>query len=788
MTEALEYFRPSKGKWLLRNSALTTVLLLSAVSTPAYAQIGTNQTAAGTNRPLDLPENSPFRDPDLFYLEADSLTNDDKSGVLTVSGEVEGRYEDRSLRADQVVYDRNTGRIVATGNVTLVDATGSVQYADKLELSEEFEAGTATNYTGRLEGGGVVGARFVNRNTQEEFEFYNAYYTACQICEQDGENKRPSWRLRAKRVRQDKDTRTIRYNDAVLELLGVPVFYTPYMAHPDPSAKRASGLLTPFIGLQSDKGVAFQIPYYWAVDDYSEATLTPRFFSRVNPLLEYQLARRFHTGRIDIEGSFTYASIFDRNGNSFDDPTRFLDPSTAPTGKRLRSHFYADGYFSPNNFWDYGFGVQLATDDNYLNRYDLNEAPSARGIYETESRRNTSQAFLVGQDNDVRFSISTVGFQDLRSRVLELDDGRLSYSPFDDSALPIVAPKIGIETYFTDPVLGGRLKAFGDTVWLTRKVGENYGRATTGLDYSKTWIAPGGIEVKPFANARFDYFDIEEDSEAKNTFTRTLAQVGADIRYPFIKSGGTVNWTLEPRVQVTNSFGEAKLEEFQATSGALLFQDGTDIDLDQGLLWNPNKTTGYDLWEKGFRADIGGSITADWNNSRAHLFVGQSYSSGTDDIFDANSGLDGNSSDLVGLFELDLGSRFRASTRVRYDEDENEFRRIDATASYTDKRLNAQTRYYRVESSSINIAAAPSEEVSGSIGFKLTDKWSTRYSGFYDIDTDSFRRQSVILAYQDDCTLIELTYSKDNVTDDAIRDTSGFGIRIALLTLGDTGN
>lgn len=777
---------------LLRGSALTTAFLFSTLSISAFAQIGADQTATGTNRPLELAEDSPFRDPDLFYLEADSLTSDEETGILTVQGQVEGRYEDRSLRADEVIYYRETGRVIATGNVTLIDATGSVQYADKLELSEELEAGTATNYTGRIQGGGVVGARFVNRNTNEEFEFYNAYYTACEICREDGEVKRPAWRLRAKRVRQDRDTRTIRYNDAVLELLGLPVFYTPYLAHPDPSAKRASGLLTPFIGVTSDKGFTLQTPYYWAIDDYTEATFTPRVFTKANPLLEYQFARRFHTGRVDVEGSFTYGSIFDRNGNPFDDPSDFANPATAPIGKRWRSHLFADGYFQPSDFWDYGFGVQLATDDNYLNRYDLNEQPGTRGLYQSESRRNTSQAFLIGQNDNTRFSVSTVGFQDLRSRFEELDSGKILFDSVDDSLLPIVAPKIEIETYLNDPVLGGRLKTFGDTTWLTRKNGSDYGRATAGLDYSKTWIAPGGFEVKPFAQARFDYFELEPEGGVTSDFTRTLGQVGTDIRYPLIKSTSTVDWVLEPRIQVTQSFGDGKFNEFVGINGngstVSLFQDGNNIDFDQAQFWNSNKNAGYDLWEEGLRADVGGSLIANWNDNRAHLFVGQSYTSDIENRFADNTGLEGSTSDIVGLFEMNLGQYFSTKTRVRFNDDEGEFRRIDSSLRFRNKRLNAGARYYRVEDNTLDITGAPSEEVSGSVGFKINNRWSTRYTGYYDIDSDNFRRQRVSLAYQDDCTLIEFIYNRNNVVNDAVRDTSGFGIRIALLSLGDTSN
>jgi len=108
-----------------------------------------------------------------------------------------------------------------------------VQYADKLELSNELEAGTASSFTAR--------AALATRTEDEEIELFNAYYTACEPCKKEGKTKKPTWRLRARKVRQDRDKNAIIYNNAVFELLGVPVFFTPYLAHPDPSVGRASG-------------------------------------------------------------------------------------------------------------------------------------------------------------------------------------------------------------------------------------------------------------------------------------------------------------------------------------------------------------------------------------------------------------------------------------------------------------------------------------------------------------------------------------------------------------------
>ena len=777
-------------------------LCTTVLACPAYAQFDQSQTAAGTNRPLELAADSPFRDPDIIYLEADELINDENGQVLTARGAVEGRYQDKTLRADNVIYNLQSGLVIASGNVVLIDPSGITQHADQLELSNSLEAGNAANYTARQPGGGTLAAAFVTRTEDQEIELYNAYYTPCEVCEDEGKTEKPSWRIKARKVRQDRETRTVRYNDAIFELLGLPLFYTPYLAHPDPSAKRASGILTPFGGIDSATGVFVAAPYYWAIDDYTEATLTPYLYGNVNPLLGYELARQFNTGRIDIEGSFTYGSFFDRDGDRFD-PADFANPADVPGGRRLRSHIYAKGFYEPTEFWDYGFGVQLTTDDNYLNRYNLNEDPDDFGLYRAESRRNVSQAFIVGQDDSFRFSASTFGFQDLRTTFSEDPDTNLiSVISPDDRALPIIAPKIEVEKYIFDPILGGRLKAFGDATVLTRDIGTDYFRATGGLDYSKTAVTSFGVEVKPFANARYDYFSIEPEdvvteadpSLAFDTveFGRAVGQVGVDVRYPFIKQGNEVDFIIEPRLQVTHSFGDGEIDRFTITDTAnqplVLFQDGINIDFNESLLWQANKANGFDFWQEGSRADLGASFIADWQTNRAEFFLGRSFASGLDDDFVNGSGLEGNSSDYVGLFQLDLGQKFSTTTRLRYDENNKDFSRIDTSLNYNSDRFSLGGRYYRLDGSSselIDNPDVPSEAIEGETRLRIANKWSLRYAASHDLDRDITREQELGLIFQDDCTYVEIFYERNNFGNDVIRDSDGFGIRFALIPFSE---
>lgn len=782
-------------------TGLSIIIVTAGLSSPVFAQFGPAQVADET---LKLAKDSPFRDPNVIYLEADSLKNHEDSQILVASGSVEARYQDKTLRADEIVYEVSSRNIIATGNVVLVQADGTSQHASRLELSSELETGSASDFVVKLSDGGLTAARFVGRGKNGETELYNAYYTACQICE---EQPNPSWRIKARHVTQDKKSRSVQYRDATFELFGLPIFYTPYLAHPDPSSERASGILTPFFGFSNSTGVHAKIPYYWAIDDYTETTITPRVYSKVNPLIQYKFSRQFHTGRIDVDGSLTYGSVFDRNGNAFDDESLFVDPENAPIGKDFRGHIFAHGLFSPTNFWTYGFGVQYTSDDNFLRSYDLPSQGKTRGLYVGAARRNTSQAFVVGQNEDTRFTVSAVGFEDRRDRIFTLADGTFRLSETDDSVLPVLAPVIELEHYLRDPLINGRLKISGNLTPLSRETGSDYTRGSVILDYSKTWVVPGGIEIKPFGNIRGDYYDIAPDkdlfpSSRGNTFIRSLGQMGADVRYPFIKTGDKVTWILEPRVQVTKSFGDAKLDEFDKAK-TLDFtgtEDAGNADLSAALLWQTNKSSGYDFWQEGTRLDYGGNITADWGRqSSASLFLGQSYSldergqlieniSTESGGFLLGSGLSGKNSDIIGEARVNIGRLFNAETKLRYDDDTKEITRIYSTATLRTKYVDAKARYFLLNSETSGLGGienAPSQALSGSMRLKATKNWSASYGATLDLDRNEPQKQSYGIRYQDDCTLLELSYTTYDYGNDALRNRSKVGFRVSLLNLAD---
>ena len=104
--------------------------------------------------------------------------------------------------------------------------------------------------------------------------------------------KCPPWVLKSKKMTHDNKTKTIYYDNAIIKVYNIPIFYFPYLSHPDPTVKRRSGLLPPSFSDTKNLGSSITIPYFWAINDDKNFTATSRLFVDENPLImgEYHQA------------------------------------------------------------------------------------------------------------------------------------------------------------------------------------------------------------------------------------------------------------------------------------------------------------------------------------------------------------------------------------------------------------------------------------------------------------------------------------------------------------------
>ena len=79
-------------------------------------------------------------------------------------------------------------------------------------------------------------------------------------------------------IKHDKIQKTINYDNAVLKIYDIPVFYFPKFFHPDPSVKRQSGLIKPAINNSNILGTSVSLPYFKVISESNDLTLTPTLY------------------------------------------------------------------------------------------------------------------------------------------------------------------------------------------------------------------------------------------------------------------------------------------------------------------------------------------------------------------------------------------------------------------------------------------------------------------------------------------------------------------------------
>ena len=508
------------------------------------------------------------------YISADQLVDDRDKKVITAEGHVEARYQGRTLRAQTLVYDTVTGVAVAHGKVEVINTDGSTEYGDDYTLDDSFRAGVAMGFAARLADNVTIIAGAAIRRTETVTELRHAAYTPCNICKEDGKTpKTPSWSVSASRIIQDRDHQVIYYKDAVLRVFGVPLLYLPVFWHPDPTAERRDGLLTPKIAYSKRRGFSYQQPYLFNLTPSSELIVSPQVNSRVAPLLNAEYAQRFYSGALDIRGGYTHESIFDSH--------RFYGDDTN------RSYILAHGRFNFDKTWDWGFGAERTTDPTMCRRYGVQGVFANRGLFPTDTDRLISQLFSTRADAQSYLSVAAVDFQSIR---VYGQDATTTLPLYESSkAFPVVGPLIEARYDPAWEPLGGRLRLRGSAVVLTRNnpvynlrdplgvVARGPIRSDTalavssavpGLLYQDSRRASGeaewrrditftsGLRLTPFLSARGDMFSTTDASlvtvqNALITPTRVAAVPLTSTKADdFITRGEISTWVIGSRIAV----------------------------------------------------------------------------------------------------------------------------------------------------------------------------------------------------------------------------------------------
>ncbi|MDB5418319.1 MAG: organic solvent tolerance protein OstA [Phenylobacterium sp.] len=770
------------------SAAAKCVLLAGAALAVLWAGSAAAQTRAFRPPPPPPPVPDGLQ-PGELYMEADQIIRDDEHHTATAEGSVEIRYQDRTLRADRVVYQQaetpGQGVIRAIGHVQIINADGTYEFADTFVLDDKMRAGVAEGFSARLQENIKLAGATAVRRSEDLQELNRAIYTPCPICA-NNHAETPTWSVSAERIVQDKVHRVIYYRHAVIRVKGLPILYLPVFWHADPSADRASGLLGPRLEVSNRRGFSYEQPYLFVLSPYADLVLSPQLNTKVNPFLNGRFRERFYSGDIDVRFGYTHDQDFDGNGNRFGSNTS-------------RSYILARGGFQLNDAWRWGFTAEHTSDPLLFDKYQIGDVYQTRGPYIPDDRRLISQVYAVRQDQQSYFSTAAMTFQGLRAGDI-------------DRTFPVVAPLVEARYDVPEQVLGGRLRVNGSAVVLTRSQsptdltanlpGLDSRRATAELDWRGAYTSSSGLRVEPFVNARVDGYSLGDvltgvgAQTTSKSLGRGLAVVGADITYPLYRRWRDATVILEPVAQIAISPKARQVVIGHDATGAPIYlnEDSVAFEFDESNLFRANKSPGYDLYEDGTRLNLGGRASVLWDDGRrADLLIGRSFRASRNTVFPTTSGLQTRASDWIVAADARPLTWLSFFARARLDSANLSVHRAEAGVNVANKWGSGFVRYLRDDSNvpgptlvgtTVIPAATRIENFEMGGDVPVGKHWGFTAYGNRDLIQKAWVMRDIGVYYRDDCTRVDVIYRREDIVIGRLGPTDSVALRLTLATLG----
>jgi LPS-assembly protein len=690
--------------------ALAAVFLLAGVSA-GYA-VNPFSTKNDYNAPVNF--------------SAKALSHDEDKQTVTALGDVELVQGEQILRADKMVYYLADDRVEAIGNVSLLDASGDVHFAEYVELHNKLKDGFVQGLLTLLADGSrftAVEAKRENGGTRTTMT--DATYTVCHVCEAD---PKPLWQIKASQVMHDATTKEVKYKNARLELLGVPVIYSPIFSHPDPTLKRKSGFLRPSYGWTTALGAHLNAGYYYDIAPDKDVTMQIEPTALAGTLLQGEWRQRFEHGQLKIDATTANSDRKEEDGRVETD--------------RQRGSIFANGLFDINERWRSGFDFARSTDKEYLRLYDLSREDVLRSQVYAER--------FSGRDYS---RVSAYDFQDVR----------LGLRPDQPDILPMAE-----HTMLGEPnaLWGGRWEFNTSALGLIRASNnQDVQRGSVGAGWQRHGVSENGFSNTLRLDGRADFYGVQNSDAARLNpaldpnpeSARGMATASFVSSYPLVRTFTESQAIIEPIAGVDLS------PDIDQDNGDIPNEDSIDIQFDTNNLFEENRFPGIDRQEDGGRVNYGLKSGLYGDNGRyGKVYLGQSYRFYGDKIFPDGSGLEERRSDLVGQIKAGLSQYLDADYRFQLDNDTFAIRRHEVQAGGGNDTFRLNTRYLYTSAVAGTGFREPRQQLQVDETYNLTKNWKWHAAGLVDLgDQPGLRNATTGVSYADEC----FTFSVDGTRD-----------------------
>lgn len=338
-------------------------LLLSCVSAPALAASNhglLNTSAQGQK----------------WLLNAEKMVVLAGGDILEATGAVELRQGKDYMKADFVRFYNSTRWVFLKGNVE-IRTSGDTINASEAEFDIDAKTGWMKN--GHIFAAGphtYFSGETITKHWGDKYSFKNAKITAC-----DGDS--PAWSVAADSAVLEIDGYAQLWGTS-FQVKDLPIVYSPYLIMPA-KRERQTGLLQPEFGTSSFRGTYYTQPFFWAIDQSRDLTVTETFMSKRGFMhgLNYR-SRTAEDDQLWLRVDWLYdKKVVHKDGDGNDD---YVDGLVRNNHERYWVRGMYDANLPGDSLWKFRADVDLVSDQYLLRDFETMYNESRDTLYNDFSR------------------------------------------------------------------------------------------------------------------------------------------------------------------------------------------------------------------------------------------------------------------------------------------------------------------------------------------------------------------------------------------------------------------
>lgn len=729
--------RHETGWYKTLRQAITGAALLTCV------------TFANTAQAALLPEGFFDRVPEpgqgQAAIEADYLSQD-AAGVVTATGQVDMVYQGYFATADKVVYDQVSQDVILIGNVVIRDPEGIEYSADRIDVTGNFKKAILQSMVMITTDGAMVTSTSTDHDDDDVTVLENGTYAPCGTCV-DSKGRRIGWRVRTERMIYDQDNELIDMHQPIMEILGFPIAWLPWVRLPDPSNPRANGFRLPSYAYSEKIGLKLEFPYFYAAGQDTDLTVTPILMSRQGGLLSATATHRFSNWG---EVSVTASGLYQLDRSAFAGTVGDSD---------WRGALQASTRFTPTDEWTLGASYSVLSDRAYLGDYLLPTRKSS--VNEVYAVYLTPQSFA-----DIRFQefvvLGNATQADQNKQAMALPRARVDHTY--DLGAENGQINVSADLLYARRISDSTTTANG--VPFVLGYAENKTHGTLEASWTKQWVTDGGALFTPYLGLRGDYATYDGTSAlmpgAQQLFTATpIAAI--DVRYPFVAVAEGSSHIVEPIAQLV-------YRASNTTSVGITNDNAQSFAFDDTNLFSFNRFSGTDRQETGLRANVGAHYLANFDDgSYLDFIAGQSFhlggvnSLGISDGAQTgtSSGLGATSSYIVAGVKGAVNQHLTFGAKAQFDPTKGVIARTAVAANFQHSGWQLGVDYAFAIADPLLGAPTDQQDIGGSIRVPIHDYWYANAAVGYNITASQLLDRSASITYDDGYFAITGSYGAD---------------------------